>query len=285
MQSGKFHRRDIPLSIATIPLTLWSVIKSWWIIKKISPDITISFGGYVSVPVIIASYLNRVPSITHEQTSTISLSTKINSLFVNKVALSFDKNSKTPKEIFTGNLIRQAIFNTSSQKFSHLKKPIIYITGGNQGSEFINKLITKTISHLKSFSIIHQTGKQASSINQTNYLAQEYIEIEDIGWVLNNSDIIVSRSGANICQEIDTLNKKAILIPLPFTQQDEQYKNANWLKSRHPHSIEILNQEKLRPNDLIQTIDRLQKIKTKKTKITKPTKNHPIMKLIHEIVK
>ncbi len=250
----------------------------------------ISFGGYVSVPVIIASFFLRTPSITHEQTRTTSLSTYINSFFVKYVALSFDKSDKSNKEIFTGNLIRQAIFDQNSPKFKNFKLkiknlPIIYVTGGNQGSEFINNLVTKLLPQLQNFSIIHQTGKKNIPNNQyPNYFHYEYIEIEDIGWVLNHADIIISRSGANICQELDILNKKSILIPLPFTQQNEQLQNALWLKNKKPTTTVILEQDTLKPTNIIQAIKELQRHKTKKNALTNNSATHPIIKLIHQLV-
>ncbi len=245
----------------------------------------ISFGGYVSVPVIIASSVLHIPSITHEQTRTTSLSTHINSFFVKYIALSFDNPNKSNKEIFTGNLIRQAIFDQSSKMFVHIKKPIIYITGGNQGSEFINNLIAKILPRLQDFSIIHQTGKKNIPNNQhPNYFHYEYIEIEDIGWVLNHADIIISRSGANICQELDILNKKSILIPLPFTQQNEQLQNALWLKNKKPTTTVILEQDTLKPTNIIQAIKELQRHKTKKNTLINNSATHPIIKLIHQLV-
>lgn len=250
----------------------------------------ISFGGYVSVPVIIASFFLRTPSITHEQTRTTSLSTYINSFFVKYVALSFDKPDKSNKEIFTGNLIRQAIFDQNSPKFKNLKfkiknLPIIYVTGGNQGSEFINNLVIKLLPQLQNFSIIHQTGKKNIPDNQyPNYYHYEYIEIEDIGWVLNHADIIISRSGANICQELNVLGKKSILIPLPFTQQDEQFENAKWLKQENSKNTIILNQATLKPNDIIDSINQLKQNHQTNSSISKNQSTHPIIKLIHQLV-
>ena len=88
LNSGKFDRRFFPNNITTIPKTITAFFQSLTIINQNKPDIIISFGGYTSVPVILAGFFNRIPSITHEQTLTVSLSTKINSLFVKKVALS-----------------------------------------------------------------------------------------------------------------------------------------------------------------------------------------------------
>ena len=271
-------------------------------IHKLKPDIIVSFGAYTSVPVVVAGSLFRVPSITHEQTSTISLSTKINSFFVKKIALSFDdpkqlKKLPINKTIITGNLIRSDLSNNQSQKFGHLEKllvtkPLIYITGGSQGSLVINQNLIKILPEiLKTHTIIHQTGQTTYQmvLNQTqklahlpNYMITDYVTLEDIGWIFHHADIIISRSGANTCQEINIFNKKSILIPLPFTQQNEQELNALWLKKLHPDSTIIISQDSLTSKTLLQSIHKLVPLKTTGTVL--PLTNTKLIELIHELL-
>ncbi|MCX6726632.1 MAG: glycosyltransferase, partial [Candidatus Shapirobacteria bacterium] len=265
-------------------------------LKKIKPDLVVSFGGYISVPVIISAKIFRIKSITHEQTLTISMSTKINSYFVDKIALSFPYNNTVPlppkKIVITGNLIRREVFNHLDSKYRPLVSPnipLIYITGGNQGSSFINNLIFKLLGHLKNYSLIHHTGindcPEATKFcsQYPNYFPTEYVAAADIGWVFHHADIIISRAGANTCQEIDILNKKAILIPLPGTQQNEQLLNAQWLNLDHPQTTITLDQDTLTSSLLLSTIKKLLKVKSPPP-IKTPVTNHPLVKLIHEMV-
>lgn len=228
---GKFDRRYLPNTLVGIPKTISGIFQAFSLVKKVRPDIVVSFGGYVSVPVILNSYLNHIPSITHEQTLTNSLTTRINSNFVNKIALSFENpnqiNQLPPEKIIiTGNLLRYQLFEKINStpdifKFKNPKLPIIYITAGNQGSHFINTTIQQLLPELKKFNIIHQTGKndinqfESLSLIYPNYLAADYFDTEILPWILQNTDVIISRSGANTSQEIVALAKKSILIPLP----------------------------------------------------------------------
>lgn len=280
---SKYDRNSIIKTIYSIPKFFIGFFKSIYYLATIKPDFVLSFGGYVSVPVVIAAKIFSVPSITHEQTSTISLSTKINSFFVNKVALSFPPKINNSKYIVTGNILRRQIFDTSSRNFLKIKKPIIYVTGGNQGSSFLNNIITKIIPKLSQYSIIHQTGSfefgKYKTLQSEKYLPFQYINQSDIGWVLNNAEIIISRAGANTCQEIAILQKKSILIPLPNTQQNEQLLNAQWLKSVNPNTL-VFSQSKINPDTLLASIKKLSNkiVKTKfKAKI-----NHNLLNLIHE---
>jgi UDP-N-acetylglucosamine--N-acetylmuramyl-(pentapeptide) pyrophosphoryl-undecaprenol N-acetylglucosamine transferase len=279
-------------------LIIKAFFQSLFLLKKIKPDLVVSFGGYVSVPVIVAAKILHLKSITHEQTLTVSFSTKVNSYFVNIIALSFPYNDTIPlplkKIVVTGNLIRREIFNYLNSKYADLiphTQPLIYITGGNQGSFFINNLIFQLLGQLKHYSLIHQTGvnnyADATKFcsQYPNYFPSAYIAAPDIGWVFHHADLIISRAGANTCQEIDLLNKKAILIPLPGTQQNEQLLNARWLNSDHPQSTITLSQETLTPQLLLATAKKLLKVKsTTQTQTQTSTMLHPLVKLIHEMV-
>lgn len=291
LNCGKFDRKDPVKSFFGIFVTVTAFLKSLSLINRLKPDIVVSFGGYVSVPVIAAAYFNKTPSITHEQTLTTSLSTKINSYFVNKVALSFNdpiQVNKLPskKVVYTGNLLRQAIFNNHSSRFSQLKTnnlPILYITGGNQGSEFLNKLTQQLLPDLeKKYFVIHQCGNNFKPPHIVNYFSTPYIEIEDIGWIFNHAQIIISRAGANTCQELDILHKKAILIPLPYSQQNEQFLNANWLQQRQPNSTIIIAQTEAKVPNILRAILKLSVQSTSKTPVKK-IRNLNFLQLIHEL--
>lgn len=294
LECGKFDRKNLDKTILGIPKTIKAFFSSLSIISQYQPQIIVSFGGYVSVPVIVASWFKKIPSITHEQTTTTSMATKINSFFATKVALSFNNHHQinqlpASKTTVTGNLLRREIFSQSSKLKDKVSKPFIYFTGGNQGSIFLNELIYKIVPKLSSkFFILHQTGKnnnpkiQDTLSKKYNYLSLEFIETEDIGWVLNQSELVISRSGANICQELDALDKKSILIPHPFTQQNEQQKNAIWLKKLHPKTTTIISQSRATPSRIVRNIISLAKVSHKPNPTT-VVGDHPLFQLIHEI--
>lgn len=295
---GKLDRRWLPNTLKGIPQTAKSLFIALKLIKKIKPDIIVSFGGYVSVPIIISSFLKKIPSITHEQTLTNSLTTKINSFFVNKVALSFNnenQKNKLPKNkiVITGNLLRQELFHPKisqiGDEIQKIKTKIIFITAGNQGSHTINLLIKKTLPKLKNYFIVHQTGKndfinlKKMEKKYLNYKAFDYLEANDIGHIFNKSEIIISRSGANTSQEIATLNKKSILIPLKVSQQNEQLLNALWVKEKLPKLTKIIEEKNLNEVYLLNTINELISIRND-YKIIPNTNNQKLLNLIHEII-
>lgn len=296
---GKLDRRFLPNTILGLPKTIAGLFKSFFIIKHIKPNIIVSFGGYVSVPVIISGWLQRVVSITHEQTLTNSLTTKINSYFVKKIALSFNNQKQieqlpSKKVIVTGNLLRYQLFkfNNSTKPIIKFKKPslpIIYITAGNQGSHAINSAIKELLPKLNDFNIIHQTGKndypEFKPLNKKNlnYFSSDYFNTQDYSWIIQKATLFISRAGANTCQEIFAFNKNSILIPLPKSQQDEQKLNALWVKKQQPQQTIIIPQEELTPDWLLQSISLFKN----KNNIFSPKSfipNLKLIKLINEII-
>ncbi len=296
---GKLDRRYLPNTIIGIPKTVYGFFQAHRLIKKIKPEIVVSFGGYVSVPVIINAKSKNIKTITHEQTLTNSFTTKINSWFVDKIALSF-KNERQMKQlpaskiVITGNLLRFQLFQPHLKRpqninFKQNHLPLIYITAGNQGSHSINLCLKSTMSLLTNYNIIHQTGKNDfplfKKMNQSNsnYFASDYFTTTDFAWIINSADIIIGRSGANTSQEIVAFSKKSILIPLPQSQQDEQLLNALWVKKELNRQTVIINQTDLNPKSLFMAITSLSQVSTSTTK-TKITPNLKLLKLIYEII-
>lgn len=222
------------------------------IVFKERPDLIMSFGGYLALPIVFAGFLRRTKIITHEQTIVTGLANKLISKFANKILVSWQSSVKyfnQKKVVFTGNPIRSSVFeiaDTTLVRDLDSSLPTVLIYGGNQGAHEINKRIFEIINDLiKDFNIIHQTGnsnvtkdnEQAlhlkSSLSKelnNRYLPVDYINGNQVGAVMNKADIIVGRSGANTIAEILALGKLSILIPIPQTSHDEQIKNAKYVE-------------------------------------------------------
>lgn len=303
LSGGKLDRHHPFKSILTqTTKTTRAIHTARLLLKKIQPDIVMSFGGYISVPVTIAAFWQKIPIIVHEQTSTISLSTKLSSFFVKKIALSFPPPSDFFAKIFknkitvTGNLLRSQIYQKTTANYKKLinkikQTPLLYFALGRQGSVTINQNILPILPQLsKKFLVIHHIGQanfssvKKQTVGIKNYFPTDYVGLNDIGWVLNNAHLVIGRSGANISQEIVRLKKSAILIPLAGSQQNEQLKNALWVKKHLPQTI-IIDQKQLNPALLLKNIQKLSvNTNTNSNKSIKTTENLKILKLIHRLV-
>ncbi|GIW21290.1 MAG: UDP-N-acetylglucosamine--N-acetylmuramyl-(pentapeptide) pyrophosphoryl-undecaprenol N-acetylglucosamine transferase [Candidatus Sericytochromatia bacterium] len=221
--SGKLRRYFSIENFIDIFKVLLGIIQSFFIIRKIKPNLIFSKGGFVSVPVVISGFLNKIPIISHESDITPGLATKISSYFSTKILTSFPETiNYLPKykTEYVGNPIRKELLQDNiDNSFINFKenKPILLIFGGSLGSQFINKEIRKILDNLiKNFNIIHICGKGNIDKNLENiegYKQFEYLEKEMFN-ALKISDIVISRAGANSIFEILALKKPNILIPL-----------------------------------------------------------------------
>lgn len=249
LNTGRLQRKVTKFTLLSLLKLPFGIIKSFLILLTFKPDVVVGFGGYVSIPVSFCAFLLGIPIIIHEQTMEAGLANRIISKFAKKVCISWNTSRKYfPKNkiVLTGNPIRK--FITLNSKFSIFNNnlPTIYITGGSSGSHAINALTEEIIEQLLLFcNVIHQTGdaqkyhdfdrliKIRNNLPETlreNYIIQKLIDPAGIGDILKSSDLIISRSGMNTVSELVYFEKPAILIPLPFSQHDEQLKNAKFLE-------------------------------------------------------
>ncbi len=249
LTAGRFSRYITFWSIISILKIPFGFIQSFFILVSEKPDVVLSFGGYVGLPVVVNAWLLNIPVILHEQTLVSGISNTIAGLFANKIAVSFDKNFEFDKKktIYTGNPMREDVVNIIDDKVSldikkivelgkRKKLPIILVTGGNQGSHIINETFGKNLEQFLELAVIvHQTGeskykdfeKYSEKANE-KYLVKKWIDSLDWGYLLKNTDLAISRSGANTLIEFAYFSVPAIIIPIPFSNRNEQEKNAEY---------------------------------------------------------
>lgn len=268
ISTGRLQRRFTRYTILSLLKVPLGFFQSLWFLLKIRPNLVCSFGGYVSVPVVMAAWLFRIRILTHEQTVVFGLASKINSFFADKIAVSFSESVKyfsKKKMVLTGNPIREEIFRTKKPDWffstQSLFRLLLYVTGGNQGSRLLNSAVSEILPELlRDYIVIHQAGVKDCDLLKTRpnneyYFLLPYIHPEEIGWVLNKADLVISRSGANTVCEIAALGKPALFVPIPWSYQNEQMKNAQMLVEAG--TAEILLQSELNGSNLLAKIKQM----------------------------
>lgn len=258
------------ISLLKIPV---GFLQAFYILFSEKPDVILSFGGYVAVPVVIIGWLFSIPIIVHEQTLVSGISNKLGSIFADKVALSFKEHPSYGKDrtILTGNPVRMNI--TQGVKLSHPGGvlPRILIMGGNQGSHVINLVVEGVLDKLTKIStIVHITGnnkfddfERLEKKQNNRYIVKQWIE--NLGEVLEKSNLVVCRAGINTLVELAILGKMALVIPIPYIYNDEQNKNAKYFESLG--LVKILPQSKFSSATLLSNIKEMLADKNSKEKV------------------
>ena len=234
------------------------------IMRKRKITLAFTTGGYISAPTIIASKLLNIPVIIHESNLVPGTVTKYFGRLTNRVLTGFrETNFYLPncKTLFTGTPIRNQFYiNNSLPKWVPLGSgPLVLIMGGSQGAKGVNELIQDSLELLlkNNIRIVHILGNNKKiNLNIQNF--NNYLQIDftnEIAALMQNCDLVISRSGAGTINELIKTNKPSILIPFPNSKNDHQERNANIL-SEIGGSI-IINQNKSSKSYLKKTLKRL----------------------------
>lgn len=225
ISSGKL-RRYFDIKNFTDP---FRVLKGFGQAKKIigelKPDVIFSKGGFVAVPVVLASKKHKVPVVIHESDLTPGLANRICIPVAKRICANFPETLEylpTEKAVLTGTPIRKELFSGNAIKGIDFcgftaNKPIIMVVGGSTGSVVINEAVRNLLpTLLEKYQIVHLCGKGKMSPEHEGiegYVQYEYISAEQKD-LFAAADLVISRAGANTICELLALKKPNILIPL-----------------------------------------------------------------------
>lgn len=251
IRAAKFHRVAWYRNFFELPRLIPSLYQAWVLLRENEVDLFLSFGGYLAVPIAFAAKMLGRKVVTHEQTKTSGLANDLIALMADRVAISFDESRKQfpkHKTVLTGNPLRASLLKPVSKAPEWMpatKKPILYITGGSQGSQVINQSVRQILPLLtEKFFVVHQCGQSehqrylaelqdaADKLPEelsSSYVVREWMLEKEVSWLFQNAVLAIARSGANTTLEIALHAVPTIFIPLPFSHNNEQLKNAQAL--------------------------------------------------------
>jgi len=259
------------LNLFRVPLGFFQALS---ILLNEKPNVIISFGGYLALPIAFWGWVLGKKVITHEQTMCPGRANKIIGRFSEKIFVAFEESlpffpkSKTK---WIGNPVREVVYTKGKLSFSLPQTlPVVYVTGGSLGSHSINEHIFSILPQLLGFcSVIHQTGdvkeygdyetarklkKNIIGDAKGVYIPIKHVSDSEIGAVYNAASCVVARSGANTFFELVALKKPAILIPLPWSANGEQKAHAQFFVN---HTIGKLFDQKSASTELLTLIEEM----------------------------
>ena len=226
------------------------------IIKEFKPDVVIGTGGYICGAAITMANKLKIPTLLHESNAFPGKAVKMLSKKTDCILVGFEdakkRLDKAKKVVVTGNPTKIKDLNLSKDEKEKIikdlgldaDKPILLVFGGSQGAKAINDSIIKIVkeSKNKEYQIIWAPGPVQYNIIKEE-LERFNIDIENINntkvypyiynmeEMMNISDLFICRAGAMTINEVSTVGKPAIFIPLPGVSQNHQEHNARVLES------------------------------------------------------
>ncbi len=239
IKTGKLRRYFDPQNFTDPFRVMQGFHEAHKFLKEYRPNIIFSKGGYVSVPVVHAASLMRIPCICHESDLTPGLANKLCTPFAEKICCNFPETMKElpeSKAVLTGTPIREELFKGDKETGKKLcgftdDKPVLMVIGGSLGAASVNRSVRGALDGLlKDFNVVHICGKDKMDnlmLTIPGYKQFEYVK-NNLNHLYAMADIVISRAGANAICELLALKKPHILVPLPTGRGDQKLNAASF---------------------------------------------------------
>ena len=246
--SATVRGRD-PLSLAKSASVLaFGVARAWLKLPSIQPSIVVGFGGYPSIPAVLAASFRGVPTLIHEQNAVMGRANRFLSGRVTAIATGFagvfDKDpSLAIKATHTGNPVRQMVILAASRPFAppDTSGPLhLLVFGGSQGARVMSEIVPAAVEKLdeplrKRLNIVQQARQEdLEQVRGTYRRLKVAAEVEpffsDLPARMAASQLVISRSGASTVAELAAIGRPSILVPLPNALDHDQRANAGMLE-------------------------------------------------------
>jgi UDP-N-acetylglucosamine--N-acetylmuramyl-(pentapeptide) pyrophosphoryl-undecaprenol N-acetylglucosamine transferase len=237
-----------PLSLARTGLMLATgTMVALNLVRRLKPVAVVGFGGYPTLPPLIAARLLGVPSVIHEANAVLGRANRFLSRRVSAIATSLpgvlDRDpALAAKTTTVGMPLRPAILAASGVKFivPDATGPFrLLVTGGSQGARVMADIVPGAIEKLEpslwSRLVLTQQVRDEDMARVRAVYDRLKINAElapfftDLPARLAANHLIVSRSGAGTVSELAAIGRPSILVPLPGAIDQDQFANAGVL--------------------------------------------------------
>jgi UDP-N-acetylglucosamine--N-acetylmuramyl-(pentapeptide) pyrophosphoryl-undecaprenol N-acetylglucosamine transferase len=205
------------------------------VLRKHRPIAAFGVGGYAAGPMLLATWLGRVPNVIFEPNAEPGFTNKVLARISTRIATGYEVSAREwgKKAVVTGCPVRSEFFSISPRRPG---KPFrLLVTGGSQGALPINRVFVDAMDRLAArkneLAIVHQTGERDYNAVSTAYARRE-INAEVVPFLTNMAerfawaDLIVCRAGAITAAEIAAAGRAAIFIPFGRATDSHQLRNA-----------------------------------------------------------
>ncbi len=217
------------------------------VIRRLRPAAVVGFGGYPTVPPLIAARLLRVPSVIHDANAVLGRANRFLSRYVSAVATSLpgvlDRDPALKQKTTTvGTPMRPAILAAAAIAYSppDATGPFrLLVVGGSQGARVMSDIVPGAIERLEPSLwgrlILTQQVREEDMARVRAVYDRLKIQAElapfftDLPARLASNHLIISRAGAGTVAELAAIGRPSILVPLPGSIDQDQFANAGVL--------------------------------------------------------
>lgn len=220
------------------------------LLRRLKPACVIGFGGYPSVPTMVAATSAGLPTLIHEQNAVLGRSNRLVARRVSAIATSFAETAgiaeaDLAKAVLTGNPVRAAISAVRDRAYPPIgpngEGVKLLILGGSQGARVFSDIVPQAVAEMppalrSRFSITQQCRPEDIDRVRAAYAAiglhptlQSFFD--DVPARMSAAHIVITRAGASTISELAEVGRPAILVPYPHAMDDHQTANARALET------------------------------------------------------
>jgi UDP-N-acetylglucosamine--N-acetylmuramyl-(pentapeptide) pyrophosphoryl-undecaprenol N-acetylglucosamine transferase len=240
------------------------------LLSRLRPSVAVGFGGYASVPTMLAASLAGIPTVLHEQNAVLGRANKLLAKRATRIATSFEnvRGASADRVVVTGNPVRPAIAVLGGEPYPSMVPggPIyLLVLGGSQGARVFSTLVPEAVALLpeelqRRLHIAQQARAEDLENARTRY-AQLNAKVElapffaDVPQRLQAAHLVIARAGASTVAELTAAGRPAILVPYPYATDDHQTANAENLSMSY--AARVMPEATAAPSELAATLKRL----------------------------
>ena len=222
------------------------LIQARALIGRLKPAAVIGFGGYPTIPPVLAAVWRGVPSLIHDANAVIGRANRLLAPRVTAIATTFPdvfrgEPTLAAKATLTGNPVRPAVVAAAATPYPAPRDPLrLLIFGGSQGARIMADIVPAAIGRLEPgcaarLAIVQQAreedlGRVREAYAKLSVVAEIAPFFPDLPARMAASHLVVSRSGASTVAELAAIGRPAILVPLPHALDQDQFANAGVLE-------------------------------------------------------
>ena len=242
-------RSRSPLALLKTALALGrGFLQSLAVIRRIRPAVVVGFGGYPTVPPMMAALFLRRPTILHEQNAVMGRANARLAPKATRIATSFTDVSMPevakPKVVLTGNPVRGTVLAAADTPYRPIERAgeiRLLVFGGSQGARYFSDVMPPAIASLDvalrhRIRLTQQVRAEDMDRVQAAY-AGLGLEVElapffvDMPARIASSHLVVCRSGASTVTELAVIGRPALMVPFPGALDQDQAGNARVLSA------------------------------------------------------
>lgn len=216
---------------------------AWSLLGRIRPSVVVGFGGYPTVPPLLAASFRGIPAILHEQNAVMGRANRFLARRVRAIATGFPELAGadaaiSAKATHTGNPVRPNVIAAAALAYPDAAdgRLNVLVTGGSQGARVMSDVVPMAIELLPAQArarlvIVQQArGEDAARVGAVYARLGLACDVKpffaDLPARMAQSHLVIARSGASTVSELAVIGRAAILVPFPFALDNDQAANA-----------------------------------------------------------